>query len=511
MIRLALLSVFCTAIAIYAVRDWYRALCGLILMMAVLEHPDMPRTVAGIQGLNPWNIVFTIIAICWLSSRHREGLKWDMPAGMNFLLVAYFAVIIVGWVRMVVDSSHMYGITHGDMVSEFLINTLKWTLPGVLLFDGCRSRERFRWALFSIVGVYFILALQVIRWMPPSYAIQGDSLAARSSKILKNEVGFHRVTVSMMLAGASWAVFSMRLLANNNKQRIWYFLAFVAMVYAQALTAGRAGYATWAVVGLIMCLIKWPKYLLLIPVVVLVITLAVPGAVERALEGTTHETQQVDPTAGADPNANRLYTILAGRNIAWRHVLPMIGESAVVGYGRNAMVRTGLAQFLMETLNESFPHPHNAYLELLLDNGVIGFVVIMPFYFVVLRKAIRLFRERDDPMVQATGGVCCALVLALMVASFGSQSFYPVESTMVMWCAVFLMLRVDVERRKQANDFDTGDFFLGKATVAKKSKKLMYWGEEAERVAPLKAVEAPMDEESVTPAKDDKVMDLWRS
>ena len=61
-IRITALYIFVTFLAIYAWKDWFKSLCGLILLMAVIEHPDMPKTVLGIQGLNPWNVLFAMIA-----------------------------------------------------------------------------------------------------------------------------------------------------------------------------------------------------------------------------------------------------------------------------------------------------------------------------------------------------------------------------------------------------------------------------------------------------------------
>ena len=61
MIRLTLLWMFIAFVGLYAWKDWYKALCGLILLMGVIEHPDMPRTMFGIQGLNPWNILCIMV------------------------------------------------------------------------------------------------------------------------------------------------------------------------------------------------------------------------------------------------------------------------------------------------------------------------------------------------------------------------------------------------------------------------------------------------------------------
>ncbi len=48
----------------------------------------------------------------------------------------------------------------------------------------------------------------------------------------------------------------------------------------------------------------------------------------------------------------------------------------------------------------------------------------------------------------AVGGMTTALVLALLVASIGSQTFYPREASVGMWCAIGLMMRAWVERKR---------------------------------------------------------------
>jgi O-antigen ligase len=206
-----------------------------------------------------------------------------------------------------------------------------------------------------------------------------------------------------------------------------------AVVYGQALTAGRAGYVTWAVVGLFLCLFRWRRQLLLVPIVVLVITSAIPSVVDRL-------------NTGFGPHGVDVDKVTAGRTVAWPVVLDKIDESPLVGFGRQAMRRTGLSARLESEFDESFPHPHNAYLEALLDNGVLGFAPIIAFYVCILVHAVGLLRDRRSAVCVASGGVACALVLALLSASMGSQTFYPREGALGMWCAIGLVLRVWVTR-----------------------------------------------------------------
>jgi O-antigen ligase len=142
------------------------------------------------------------------------------------------------------------------------------------------------------------------------------------------------------------------------------------------------------------------------------------------------------------------YELTSGRTIAWSYVIPKIYESPLFGYGRQAMIREGLYRKIMEDYDEgeTFPHPHNAYLELLLDNGVFGFLLVIPLYIVVLVLSVRILLDRSDPLYATIGGTCCALVLALLIASMGSQTFYPREGAVGMWAAIGLMLRAHVER-----------------------------------------------------------------
>lgn len=461
MIRLTLLALFTVLCSLYAFRDWFKALCGLILMMAVIEHPDMPKGMLGIQGLNPWNIIMLCVLLGWIVQRRREGLQWDLPGGIKFLLWVYVVLILVGVYRLLQDYSGLtaYALlkeaeppTTAGLVSELIVNTVKWIIPALLLFDGCRDNKRLRWALAAIAGVYFLLALQVINWMPLATVTSGADLSERSLKILMNEIGYHRVNIAVMLAGGTWAVFALRPMARTSRMALLVTIASGLTLFGLALTGGRAGYATWAVVGMLMALIRWRKYLLIAPIAVALVIAFVPAVQQRMMQGFTSESRDTaNPTqrtvqiqgGGADA-----YTITAGRNVAWPPVVDKIGKAPWFGYGREAMRSQGISSYLLREFGEDFGHPHNAYLQWLLDNGWVGAVPVFFLFLLVLRRSISLFADSRSPVFVSVGGVCLALVFAQLVGSLGSQSFYPVEGTVGMWCAMGLMLRVHLERQR---------------------------------------------------------------
>jgi len=456
-IRLSLLWLFVAFLSVYAWRDWYKALCGLILLMAIVQHPDFPNSTAGIQGLNPWNVLLFAIVLAWLSSRAREHLVWDMPKNINWYLAIYIAVIVLSVVRALGHMDEIaawqsrlatYDVTFASLLSEYIINCVKWIVPGLLLFHGCNSEKRFKLALFSLLGVYVLLAVQVIRWMPLASITGGEMMADRSLKLLSNEIGFHRVNLSMLLAGASWAIFSVRGLVTSKTLRMAVLFICGMVFFAQALTGGRMGYVTWLAIAMLFGTLKWRKMLVIGPVVVAALVMLVPAVKERLLEGFTPDTygenRRIESHQYREGDGPDLYTVTSGRTFAWPFVFEKISEAPLVGHGREAMITTGLATFLLVEYGEGFPHPHNAYLQFLLDNGFLGTIPILLFFWVIFKYSTYLFRQKSCNECVAIGGVCLALVAALLIAGMGSQTFYPREGAVGMWCAIGLMLRVYV-------------------------------------------------------------------
>ncbi len=384
--------------------------------MVVIQHEDMPKTMFGIQGFNMWNVLFLGVFLAWVASRRREGLTWDMPRHIEVLLLMYLGVILVGFLRSVLDPSTIAYYPLNKQISDQLINTIKWVLPGILLFDGCRTRRRLIMALVCLLVMYFLLALQVVKRLPIDAVLSGDRI--EQTRKICSDIGYSPVDMSVFLAGASWGILAALPLVRRKKYLIMALLAAAGIVVlGQALTGGRAGYLAWGATGLVLCLLKWRKYLILAPVIVILLPIVFPGAVERMLRG-------FGQTDVAGQSTIDDYSVTAGRTLVWPHIVDKIGESPLVGYGRLGMKRTGLADWLKSELNEGFSHPHNMYLETLLDNGIIGSIPILLFWAMMIVYSARLFRS-NNRLCSAVGGLALSMMLAQLFAGIGSQHFYP--------------------------------------------------------------------------------------
>jgi O-antigen ligase len=416
----------------------------------------MPKSILGIQGLNPWNILLFFVLLGWIKDKTRNATV-KVQLGVKFLLIWFASVIFISHIRLLGNYdilTEWYGgnpPSFMSLFSEQIINAVKWMIPAFLLFNGCDSKERLKLATLAICSIYVLLAIQVIRWMPLSAIGGGEDLTERSIKILVKEVGFHRVNLSMMLAGGFWAVIASIKFMQTRMQKYLTIFTSLIVLFGQSLTGGRTGYATWMIIGLIFML-KRKGLLFVLPVLVVAVVMLVPGVQERMLFGigenayeveTKEQAEEMDiqPLALSGSDNVNLYAVTSGRSIAWPYVVETISDSPWVGYGRMSMVITGLSHFLLTELGESFPHPHNAYLEFIIDNGLIGAVpvFILLLYFLVISLKLFLKGKSEESIV--AGGLSLSLISAFVIASVGSQSFYPREGLVGMLCGIGIMYR----------------------------------------------------------------------
>jgi hypothetical protein len=437
MIRTVLLFLYILGFSGYAYRNWFLSLCALIILNPINQHPDMPDSILGIPGLSPWNFLLMNVVMAWLLQRGRERARFDPPPLLAGLSFAYFMVLMVAWLRMFYDRTNIEDLGSLDLITDLLVNSIKWVVPGILLFDGARTPKRVRFAILTICGIYVLFGLQVLKWMPPWMILNGDELQKRAIKLIEKEMGYSRVNMSMMLAGGSWALLCAREIFTTRRVRLLAFALFLAIGFAQAMTGGRMGYVTWIGIGAILSFVRWRRYLILGPALIMVIIAFVPAVRDRALTGVEDNNM-----AGEEVQVNTA-EMTSDRTIIWPAVIEKIKTAPVAGFGLMAMQRTGLSQ---EYHDLAFPHPHNAYLEILLDAGIIGFIPVVGFFVVVFFYSSRLFMLARNVSERAVGGMTFALVLALIIAAFGSQHFLPQEGGVGMWCAIGMCTRLTVDR-----------------------------------------------------------------
>ena len=452
--RLIVVYAAAVFLSVYAFKDWYKTLCGAIIMMAVLEHPDMPRSIMGIPGMNLMNILLIFIVLSFLINKSSENLSFDPPSSVKILIVLFCCVILISFFRLIldIDSLLMYQQMTGrqlyatNVVALFNLYFLnfKWMLPGFLLFYGCNSSERFVWGELAIAAMIFLLAFQVLKHMPLSSVVNVYKLTTGALK-LDRWTGYHRVELASLLSSGVWVYIILCKLYAKKLQQVVLLTCAGSVLVGLLLTGGRGGYLGCFVLALFYGVVKWRKLLFFIPIVLTLIVIFLPTVRDRVYTGISR-----DPWAAEEVNETQL---TAGRAGAWKLTLEQIRKGSFFGFGRLAVHRTGVSFRGLEENKEFFGHPHCAYLEFLLDNGVFGLGIVLTMYMVLLKKGIFLFRSSDSISIVA-GGIGLAFIIGQLISSLTALTFYPREDSVLFWCAIGLMLRVYVEKLKvSSHDF----------------------------------------------------------
>lgn len=445
--RIYLLYALTIAVAVLALKRWFWSLCALILLTCVLQRKDMPGQLASIQGLNPWNFLFVWIGLCWLFCRHAEGLRWDLPSRIALLLLIYLLVLIIADVRALAKLSYFpdeYRQSTFSFLTDELINPVKFMLLGLLLYDGCRTRRRIILAIFTILATFLFYALLTIRCMPFEI-LQSESQFMRYRQRIDRDTGLNANDMGMVLAAGFWALLSAWRLSTKSWFHGALLVAAATVAVGLALTFSRGGYLAFIVLAVVFAALFWRRLFLLYPFLVLVVLVFMPSIRNRMSMGLSTVTAAGEQVSDTDVMTSGRATEL------WPFALRKIRQSPLVGYGRRAIVHTNAPFFAT--------HPHNAYLEVLLDTGIIGLIPIAILFLGILRMSVSLLRSGQALLIRSIGGMSLACIVALLVCGLAAQSFFTMQSMMAFWCVWALALRcrqIQRQARRQVAPQDVG-------------------------------------------------------
>lgn len=453
--RAYLLVTFVMVVGLYAWRDWFIAVCVLVVMDAVMKHADMPRTLFGIQGANPWNLLLASVVVAWLAEKAAGRTRVDMPRGAALILVAYAVMIVVAFLRALPQVGAIHSGESGEtsmtamsLVSDGLINPLKYIFVAFLLFDGSRTPRNLLLGLVAVYAQAILYAVQVIKFVPPSVLLSANN--PYRNRIMR-ECGLHANDMALVMVVAFWGTLASISLWPYLRwwQRAGGLAGAMASLTALALTMSRAGYLAFAVLGLVFGAVRWRLLLLLAPVVALVVCLAFPSIRNRATEG-------FDSVDASGQETEDMDAVSAGRTThLWPPTVDAISESPMMGHGRLAILRPPLWDTIMADYGCVPTHPHNAYLEMLLDSGLIGLMATLAFFIGIPLMCLAQGKV-DLPLLRAARGTGLAGAGAILIMGLTGQSFFPREGVFIVLCCFGLMARacLAMPRAVGARPFD---------------------------------------------------------
>jgi len=471
MIRLTALYLFVAGLMLLSIRRWFLALCGLLFLTVIMQHPSMPREIAGFQGLNPWNAAFLFIFIMWLVNRRTDPPRAGTSIHAGIVFVSFVTILVLAGLVAVTDARAIKSdmgvqLSIKDVLIETIVNPLKFLIVGLMFYDGATTRGRIRQALFAAVSSGMVYAALMYKTMKLGVFTMDFSAARRATDKL---IGLYANDMAEVLAFSMWGAVFLVFLIHRNVLRIPWLVATAAIVPAFLSLKSRAGFLAFALTGMALGALRWRKILLALPITVLLVVLFAPDVVDRVMTGVSSE----------GPVEHDWDAISAGRTTyLWPAALAQIGQSPIVGHGRLAILRTGSFDTILDALGRVPAHPHSSYLEILLDAGAVGLIVCLACIVGIFRASWRLLRERNDPLMTTIGAVGVIAIVTELSAGVAGSSFYPSQSAVPYLCVWGVAVRVAREKA--------------------------VWAEAAGRIAVVAAAPPTIDLEPVAPQGDSR-------
>jgi len=263
LIRLTLLILFVLFLWVYAFRDWMVSLCGLILLTVLMQKDDMPSYVAGIQGLNLWNLTLVVVTMGWLLQRRSERQSLNLSRFAIAAAGGYVTIIVLAYVQAMLHIDSFPADLNLDpaqlLTVDYLINPLKFIWVAFLLAKGCNSPRRLRLALGTLVTLGVLYAIMVVKVMPLESLQEGGAGILQYRNRINRQVGLHANNMAKVLTLTFWSILA--------TQRLWWraawwskgavLVAYPVTFLGMALCYSRAGYLTFAAVGRVIGCVRW--------------------------------------------------------------------------------------------------------------------------------------------------------------------------------------------------------------------------------------------------------------
>ena len=406
----------------------------LILLLPISRSYVFPHTMLGITGLNPFNLLLVgTLGSYLLHSLFDGSIRRFMPRPLLWLYIV--PILVAG----ALGSRHVGDIAPGffiydaldfydaggyirDLVAKPLLMVVSALLIGAAVSKS-EQPERFLiptllsiWVMGSIVIAYVYLG-----------GVALGEIASSTSRGFLSALGMHANELGRLYAVA----YALLLFTWAESKELGFRVVLLAsmgvVVVALILTFSRGAFFGFIVVNVLFLLWRRNvKTLIFGGLLMAFAMLFLPAAVyERITTGF-----------GSGLNA-----ISAGRiEGIWLPLLPELLRSPIYGNGLGSILWSEAMRAGGGTHILPVSHPHNAYLQAVLDMGIVGLVLLCA-YFAHLWKAFRALGV-DPSLSPALRGFyqgAAAGLVSFLITGIAGSSLTPVSAQSFLWLAIGMM------------------------------------------------------------------------
>jgi O-antigen ligase len=423
---------FTLAACIGVLLDFRIGVVMLIVLLPASATTLFPRSLLGVTGLNPNNLLLAATLVSFLArGRLQKPAGPFLPQALVWLLMV--PVAIAGLVGMghFDDIADFFfeegGVGYTDAAGYFrdmVVKPLLIPVAALLIGAAVARSEKPERFVVPIALSALIVALLQIGFVVVSGARLGE-LAASSARGFFDAMGMHANDLGRLYAVAIALLAFVWWDTRRPGLKLFLFVTLNVIGFALVLTFSRAAFLGFLVVAAVFVVWKFSAKTL---------ALGVLGALAALIVAPGYLVGRI--TVGWD--SGDMGEVSAGRtDTIWEPLLPWAADAPAWGHGLGSIMwATPMHTGAMLPVT----HAHNAYLEALIDMGVLGLAALLLYYVHVWRNMRALAADsrlsvETRALLQggAAGLVCFA------VTGMAGSSLRPDAEFAFLWMAIGLM------------------------------------------------------------------------
>jgi O-antigen ligase len=414
--------------------------CGVVLLILLMPLSGsstlFPHEMFGITGLNPLNLLLAGTCGSWLLYAGSGGRAARFVPRWPLLVLYVLPILVAG----AIGTQHIHEVAPilltryqgldfpnaASYLQEMTFKPLLMVLFALLVAAAvARSERPVRWLLPAVLSMFAMAAIVPVYVQESGIGLQ--TLASSDEREFLSALGLHANDLGRLYASSCALLLFTWAEARGLASR-WVLLPVAALcLVALVLTFSRGAIVELGVISVLY--VVWRRSgrtLLFAGVAVAAVLVLAPEALFQRLE--TGEGGGID-------------AISAGRvDGLWLPLLPEVLQHPLFGNGTNSILwseamRAGGGQQVLPVT-----HPHNAYLQALLDSGIIGTLMLCAYFVHVLRGLWGLSKDpRVEPALRGLFQGAAAALIGMLVSDFTDSSLAPRPEQAFLWLAIGMM------------------------------------------------------------------------
>ncbi len=335
------------------------------------------------QGVNSNFYIFTVGFFNFLSLIIIGVYYFRKKVKLTYTNLLFYLIPLFFYLIYLIESPSNYA------ASRSFNMFLSFSLPGIFLGTFLGSNNFIHYIMKWIDIIVIVISVGTIISLPQ---------IVRTDIINLGGVGYHSMSY---FAALSYVLTLYLVLFGKNHQRFKYFnhniinyiyvILIIFQLAAIFLSSGRGGFVT-AILGTFVMFhyklkknfnfSKFLKFFFILLLAFFIIRSFVPSELEFLIDRGSQRVFSYISVRGVDLSET------SGRDIVFSESIDFISEKPIIGYG--------FFSYIDNYIGKQYAYPHNFFLEVLLQRGVIYLFFWLTLFIIIYKKLKQGIKENDE-------------------------------------------------------------------------------------------------------------------